>query len=68
MTVLRQTILGVLERAGPMENRDATCDELVKALGFPHAVAYEPTRYELDMDGSMEPHPEGQWVRYQDIS
>lgn len=27
----------------------------------------EITRFRVDMDGSMEPHEDGEWVLYQDI-
>jgi|GEM_PF-5299153 len=27
----------------------------------------EITRFRVDMDGSMEPHEDGEWVRYEDI-
>lgn len=27
----------------------------------------EPTRFDMDMDGSMEPSEFGRWVRYEDI-
>ena len=28
----------------------------------------EITRFDMDMDGSMEPSDHGQWVRYEDVS
>ena len=31
------------------------------------APAQEPTRFDIDMDGSMEPSEFGAWVRYEDI-
>ena len=31
------------------------------------APVQEPTRFDLDMDGSMEPSEFGEWVRYEDI-
>lgn len=31
------------------------------------APVQEPTRFDLDMDGSMMPSESGRWVRYEDI-
>jgi hypothetical protein len=67
MTDLRkaaQAVVAALEKAPYL--RHEAIDALRAALAQPEQQA-EPTRFDLDMDGSMEPSENGRWVRYDDI-
>ena len=54
------------ERVGTQEQLSAStdCDCWLHTQPAP---VQEPTRFDLDMDGSMEPSEFGKWVRYEDI-
>lgn len=46
---------------------EATRGDLVARIDAELAKP-EPTRFDKDMDGSMEPSEDGRWVRYEDVA
>ena len=46
-----------------MQEADTLLELIAGELAKP-----EPTRFDKDMDGSMEPDENGPWVRYKDVT